>query len=86
MMDNLWKERSKEEEAIFSVKVHGSMANGKMITKSKENFFFSMEMFLKGSFRIISGIKVFTITRMEIFIKGFGKMILSKDLESLPYL
>ena len=53
MMDNFLKVKNKEKEVTFSVKEQDLMVNGKMIIKFKDNYYFSMEMFLKEFFKII---------------------------------
>ena len=53
MMDNFLKVKNKEKEVFFSVKEQDLTVNGKMIIKFKDNYYFSMEMFLKEFFKII---------------------------------
>lgn len=66
------------EEHITSVKGRSSMEFGKMIINNKANCVCLMATFSEAYSRITFVIKGSITTRMETYIMGLGRMILSK--------
>ena len=79
---NSLREKRKGKVDTFSVRALCLMETGKMIKKLKESSPYSMVIFSRESLKIIFVIKDFTTTKMEMFIKGVGIMILNRAQES----
>ena len=70
-----YKGGDKAKPNISIARAQSIMDYGRMIAKWKDSQYYSMEMYLRDNSKIISGIMVSTITRMETPMKGFGKMM-----------
>jgi hypothetical protein len=72
-LDNLLRERNKEEEFIISAKVLYLMGCGRMIKRHKELLSYLTEIHFEAFLKTILDTRVFTTIKTEIFMRDFGE-------------